>query len=276
MNKSDLIHEIFLFDKEIADYGIQKEVSITGDYFLKNGVLHRKISNNETISSLMLIGPYQEKELLAFYEVFFSLIDSDGFSFKEGATYAEKVLNFIKERYIYDKFELVRDRSNNNEEYNSVEKHFELSYNFEFLWQNESYKDSLKKEDKLDLLKNIACCILFFSLIVSSVGVIIGVNTLVDESLRTIREQNIYITGISCVICLLSYCSIALYFARKLENLKENNREWKYTIGTFKDIDKKEFFGDIDKFYKDDLFYKELKKQYNITNIKSSNKITGD
>lgn len=49
-----------------------------------------------------------------------------------------------------------------------------------------------------------------------------------------------------------------------------------YKIGAFKDIDKKECFYEIDKFYKDDLFYKELKKQYNITTTPTGNQITGD
>lgn len=42
------------------------------------------------------------------------------------------------------------------------------------------------------------------------------------------------------------------------------------------DIDKKECFYEIDKFYKDDLFYKELKKQYNITTTPTGNQIIGD
>ena len=49
-----------------------------------------------------------------------------------------------------------------------------------------------------------------------------------------------------------------------------------YKTGTFKDIDKKEYFEEIDKFYKDDLFYKELKKQYNINTTPTGNQIIGD
>lgn len=276
MNKSDLIHEIFLFDKEIADFGIQKAVTITSYYFLKNGVLHRTIGKNETISASMLTAPNQEKELLAFYEVFFSLIDSDVYSFKEGDTYAEKVLNFIKRKNSYDKFELVRDQSNDKEEYNSVEEHFQSSYDLEFLNQNKFYIDSLIKENKLNLLQNIVGHIFLFSFIVSSVGEIIGVNALVDERLQTIRELNIYITGISGIICLLSYFLVGSYLERKLKTLKENRDELRYTIGAFKGIDKKECFYEIDKFYKDDLFYKELKKQYNITTTPIGNQIIGE
>lgn len=69
MNKSDLIHEIFLFDKEIADYGIKKRVLLTNNYLLDKGMLYRKY-NSEEISASSLTDENKEKELLAFYEVF--------------------------------------------------------------------------------------------------------------------------------------------------------------------------------------------------------------
>ena len=74
MNKSDLIHEIFLFDKEIADYGIKKRVLLTNNYVLDKGMLYRKYGSEE-LAAVSMIDETKEKELLAFYEVFFSELD---------------------------------------------------------------------------------------------------------------------------------------------------------------------------------------------------------
>ena len=145
MNKSDLIHEIFLFDKEIADYGIKKRVLLTNNYVLDKGMLYRKYGSEE-LAAVSMIDETKEKELLAFYEVFFSELDSNN-SYKDGDTYAEKVLNFIKRTKAYDKFELIRDQqSNSNDEYNSIDSHFWKSYNNKFLGQNKIYNELEKKE----------------------------------------------------------------------------------------------------------------------------------
>ena len=70
MNKSELIHEIYEFDKELTDYGLKKEIKLHNNYYLCFGTLHRKIGNN-TIFVSDLTTYNKEKELLAFYETFF-------------------------------------------------------------------------------------------------------------------------------------------------------------------------------------------------------------
>jgi hypothetical protein len=105
MNKSELIHEIYLFDKALADYGISKEIKLHEGYYLNFGTLYREIGNNK-IGASNLVEVEKEKSLLAFYETFFHDLDTLDM-YRDGNSYFEKVLNYIKRKTAYDKFELV-------------------------------------------------------------------------------------------------------------------------------------------------------------------------
>ena len=271
MNKSDLIHEIFLFDKEIEDFGIKKRVLLTNNYVLDNGILYRKYGSEE-VSARSLTDNTREKELLAFYEVFFDELDSNN-SYKDGNTYAEKVINFIKRAKAYDKFELVRGQQSNEEEYNSIEVHFEKSYNNKFLGQNKLYKEILNTDNKLDFLENAFSIICFITIISSLAGI---VSCLITLSYKGIPHGLLYGTIISCSISVSSYLLVSKYLGKKMTKIEDRKEALKYKTGTFKDIDKKECFEEIYKFYKDDLFYKELQKQYNINTTPTGNQIIGD
>lgn len=263
MNKSDLIHEIFLFDKEIADYGIKKRVLLTNNYLLDKGMLYRKY-NSEEISASSLTDENKEKELLAFYEVFFSELDSNN-AYKDGNTYAEKVLNFIKRTKSYDKFELINDQKSGAEEYNSIDYHFKKDYNNKFLGQNKLYNKFKKKVDTLTSIDNS-----FGYLFILSAGLFIflGIPILIVY-LVTNDNLSSFIIGVSSLV-------ISLYLDKIISAHRKKIEKMEYKIGAFKGIDKKECFYEIDKFYKDDLFYKELKKQYNITTTPTGNQIIGE
>lgn len=273
MNKSDLIHEIFLFDKEIADYGIKKRVLLTNNYVLDKGMLYRKYSSEE-LAAVSMIDETKEKELLAFYEVFFSELDSNN-SYKDGNTYAEKVLNFIKRTKAYDKFELIRDQqSNSNDEYNSIDAHFWKSYNNKFLGQNKTYSELEKKKNFFDSIENAFGWLFLISLIIF---IFISIPLFFVSLITKDSPSSFIITAnISSFIIGIISLAISIYFNKITSTHREMLKQMEYNTGTFKDIDKKECFEDIDKFYKDDLFYKELKKQYNITNTHSGNQIIGD
>lgn len=47
MNKSELIHEIYLFDKALADYGISKEIKLHEGYYLSFGTLNRVLGTTK-------------------------------------------------------------------------------------------------------------------------------------------------------------------------------------------------------------------------------------
>lgn len=273
MNKSDLIHEIFLFDKEIADYGIKKRVILTNNYILDRGVLYRKYGSEE-VSARSLTDESKEKELLAFYEVFFSELDSNN-SYRGGNTYAEKVLNFIKRTKSYDKFELVRCQQKDSEEYNSIDSHFKNDYNNKFLEQNKLYKEILNTKNRFDSLEYFCAIIFFVTIITSIVGMAVCLFTFAYKG-PSYSYSFLYFTIISCSVCVSSYLLADQYFYKKIKDVRARAEEIEYQTGTFKDIDKKECFEEINKFYKDDFFYKELKKQYNITKTQSGNQITGD
>ena len=81
---------------------------------------------------------------------------------------------------------------------------------------------------------------------------------------------------ISSFIIGVSSLVISLYLDKIISAHRKKIEKMEYKIGTFKGIDKKECFYEIDKFYKDDLFYKELKKQYNITKTPTGNQIMGE
>lgn len=272
MNKNDLIHEIFLFDKEIADYGIKKRVLLTNNYVLDKGVLYRKYGSEE-VSARSLTDESKEKELLAFYEVFFDELDSNN-SYKDGGSYAEKVLNFIKRTKTYDKFELVRDQQNSNEEYNSIDCHFGKNYNNKFLGQNKVYE---KLEKKDSIFTSISNSFGYLFIISALVFICAGIPILIVSFITNDYPSSFVMTIIisSFIIGIISL-AISIYFDKITSTYREMLKQMEYKTGTFKDIDKKEYFEDIDKFYKDDLFYKELKKQYNITNTQSGNQIIGD
>ena len=272
MNKSDLIHEIFLFDKEIADYGIKKRVLLTNNYLLDKGMLYRKY-NSEEISASSLTDENKEKELLAFYEVFFSELDSNN-SYKDGDTYAEKVLNFIKRTKAYDKFELINDQKSEVEEYNSIDSHFKKDYNNKFLSQNKLYNKFKKKVDTLTSIDNS-----FVYLFILSAGVFIflGIPILIVYFVTNDNLSSFIMTSIiSSFIIGVSSLVISLYLDKIISANRKKIEKMEYKIGAFNGIDKKECFYEIDKFYKDDLFYKELKKQYNITTTPNGNQILGD
>ena len=68
MNKSELIHEIYLFDKALADYGISKEIKLHEGYYLSFGTLNRDIGNDKIrASNLVEVG----KEFIGFLWDFF-------------------------------------------------------------------------------------------------------------------------------------------------------------------------------------------------------------
>lgn len=273
MNKSDLIHEIFLFDKEIADYGIKKRVLLTNNYVLDKGMLYRKYGSEE-LAPVSMIDESKEKELLAFYEVFFSELDSNN-SYKDGNTYAEKVLNFFKRTKAYDKFELIKDQqSNSNDEYNSIDSHFWKSYNNKFLGQNKTYSELEKKKNIFNSIENTFGGLFFISLIIFifiSIPIFIVSVITKDSPSSFIMTANIS----SFIVGVIAF-GITTYVEKTVSIYRDKLDKMKYKTGTFKDIDKKEFFEDIENFYKDDLFYKELKKQYNITNTQSGNQIIGE
>ncbi len=52
--------------------------------------------------------------------------------------------------------------------------------------------------------------------------------------------------------------------------------DMEYEIGDFSKLNQRDYYKDIYQFYKDDLFFKELQKQYNITTTPNGNQITGD
>lgn len=81
---------------------------------------------------------------------------------------------------------------------------------------------------------------------------------------------------ISSFIIGVSSLVISLYLDKIISTHRKKIEKMEYKIGAFKGIDKKECFYEIDKFYKDDLFYKELKKQYNITKTPTGNQIIGE
>lgn len=49
-----------------------------------------------------------------------------------------------------------------------------------------------------------------------------------------------------------------------------------YEIGDFAKLNQRNYCKDIYQFYKDDLFFKELQKQYNITTTPTGNQIIGE
>lgn len=144
MNKSELVHEIYKFDKELTDYGLKKEIKLHNNYYLSFGTLHRKIGNN-TIFVSNLTTYNKEKELLAFYETFFHDLDTLD-EYRDGNSYFEKLLNYIKRKTAYDKFELVHSGFDSRGDYNSIEYHFKDNYNRKFLPESKAQKEALENK----------------------------------------------------------------------------------------------------------------------------------
>lgn len=265
MNKSELIHEIYLFDKALADYGISKEIKLHEGYYLNFGTLNRDIGNNKIgASSLVEVG--KEKSLLAFYETFFHDLDTLDM-YRDGNSYFEKVLNYIKRKTAYDKFELVHS-SFIIKDYNSVEFHFKDSYNKIFLPQNQEQKDALEMNNKSVKFYNI----------IGVTNSILAATLFITAVYFFINKINIFYNPIFILALLIGFILkiVNNYISATIEKYKAIADDMEYEIGDFAKLNKRNYYKDIYQFYKDDLFFKELQKQYNINTTPTGNQIIGD
>ena len=265
MNKSELIHEIYLFDKALADYGISKEIKLHEGYYLNFGTLNRDIGNNKIgASSLVEVG--KEKSLLAFYETFFHDLDTLDM-YRDGNSYFEKVLNYIKRKTAYDKFELVHS-SFIIKDYNSVEFHFKDSYNKIFLPQNQEQKDALEMNNRSVKFYNI----------IGIVNSILAATLFITAVYFFINKINIFYNPIFILALLIGFILkiVNTYIRATVEKYKAIADDMEYEIGDFAKLNKRNYYKDIYQFYKDDLFFKELQKQYNINTTPTGNQIIGD
>lgn len=265
MNKSELIHEIYLFDKALADYGISKEIKLHEGYYLSFGTLNRDIGNNKIgASSLVEVG--KEKSLLAFYETFFHDLDTLDM-YRDGNSYFEKVLNYIKRKTAYDKFELVHS-SFIIKDYNSVEFHFKDSYNKIFLPQNQEQKDAVEMKNKSFKAYNI----------IGVINSILAATLFITAIYFFINKINIFYNPIFILALLIGFVLkiVNTYISATIEKYKAIADDMEYEIGDFAKLNKRDYYKDIYQFYKDDLFFKELQKQYNITTTPNGNQILGD
>ena len=265
MNKSELIHEIYLFDKALADYGISKEIKLHEGYYLNFGTLNRDIGNNK-IGALSLVEVGKEKSLLAFYETFFHDLDTLDM-YRDGNSYFEKVLNYIKRKTAYDKFELVHS-SFIIKDYNSVEFHFKDSYNKIFLPQNQEQKDALEMNNKSVKFYNI----------IGVTNSILAATLFITAIYFFINKINIFYNPIFILALLIGFILkiVNTYIRVTVEKYKAIADDMEYEIGDFAKLNKRDYYKDIYQFYKDDLFFKELQKQYNITTTPTGNQILGD
>lgn len=265
MNKSELIHEIYLFDKALADYGISKEIKLHEGYYLSFGTLNRDIGNDKIrASNLVEVG--KEKSLLAFYETFFHDLDTLDM-YRDGNSYFEKVLNYIKRKTAYDKFELVHS-SFIIKDYNSVEFHFKDSYNKIFLPQNQEQKDALKMNNKSVKFYNI----------IGVTNSILAATLFITAVYFFINKINIFYNPIFILALLIGFILkiVNNYISATIEKYKAIADDMEYEIGDFAKLNKRNYYKDIYQFYKDDLFFKELQKQYNINTTPTGNQIIGD
>ena len=265
MNKSELIHEIYLFDKALADYGISKEIKLHEGYYLSFGTLNRDIGNDKIrASNLVEVG--KEKSLLAFYETFFHDLDTLDM-YRDGNSYFEKVLNYIKRKTAYDKFELVHS-SFIIKDYNSVEFHFKDSYNKIFLPQNQEQKDALEMNNKSVKFYNI----------IGLTNSILAATLFITAIYFFINKINIFYNPIFILALLIGFILkiVNNYISATIEKYRAIADDMKYEIGDFAKLNKRNYYKDIYQFYKDDLFFKELQKQYNITTTPIGNQIIGD
>ena len=265
MNKNELISEIYLFDKALADYGISKEIKLHEGYYLNFGTLNRDIGNNKIgASSLVEVG--KEKSLLAFYETFFHDLDTLDM-YRDGNSYFEKVLNYIKRKTAYDKFELVHS-SFIIKDYNSVEFHFKDSYNKIFLPQNQEQKDALEMNNKSVKFYNI----------IGVTNSILAATLFITAVYFFINKINIFYNPIFILALLIGFILkiVNTYIRATVEKYKAIADDMEYEIGDFAKLNKRNYYKDIYQFYKDDLFFKELQKQYNINTTPTGNQIIGD
>lgn len=265
MNKSELIHEIYLFDKALADYGISKEIKLHEGYYLSFGTLNRDIGNDKIrASNLVEVG--KEKSLLAFYETFFHDLDTLDM-YRDGNSYFEKVLNYIKRKTAYDKFELVQS-SFIIKDYNSVEFHFKDSYNKIFLPQNQEQKDALEMNNKSVKFYNI----------IGVTNSILAATLFITAVYFFINKINIFYNPIFILALLIGFILkiVNNYISATIEKYKAIADDMEYEIGDFAKLNKRNYYKDIYQFYKDDLFFKELQKQYNINTTPTGNQIIGD
>ena len=265
MNKSELIHEIYLFDKALADYGISKEIKLHEDYYLSFGTLHREIGNNK-ISASNLVEVGKEKSLLAFYETFFHDLDTLDM-YRDGDSYFEKVLNYIKRKTAYDKFELVQS-SFIIENYNSVEFHFKDSYNKIFLPQNQAQKEAVEMKNKSFKAYNI----------IGVINSILAATLFITAIYFFINKINIFYNPIFILALLIGFILkiVNNYISATIEKYKAIADDMEYEIGDFAKLNKRNYYKDIYQFYKEDLLFKELQKQYNINTTPTGNQIIGD
>ena len=265
MNKSELIHEIYLFDKALADYGISKEIKLHEGYYLNFGTLNRDIGNDK-IRASSLVEVEKEKSLLAFYETFFHDLDTLDM-YRDGNSYFEKLLNYIKRKTAYDKFELVHS-SFIIKDYNSVEFHFKDSYNKIFLPQNQEQKDALEMNNKSVKFYNI----------IGLTNSILAATLFITAVYFFINKINIFYNPIFILALLIGFILkiVNNYISATIEKYRAIADDMKYEIGDFAKLNKRNYYKDIYQFYKDDLFFKELQKQYNITTTPTGNQIIGD
>lgn len=265
MNKSELISEIFKFEKELSEFGIAREIKLHQNYYLNYGTLHRVV-NNISINVSELVEKHKEKELLAFYETFFHDLDTLDV-YRDGNSYFEKVLNHIKRKTAYDKFELVQS-SFIIENYNSVEFHFKDSYNKIFLPQNQEQKDALEMSNKSFKLHNI----------ISIVNSILAATLFITAIYSFINKINIFYNPIFILALLIGFILkiVNTYISATIDKYKAMADDMRYEIGDFAKLNQRNYYKDIYQFYKDDLFFKELQKQYNITTTPTGNQIIGE
>lgn len=208
----------------------------------------------------------KEKSLLAFYETFFHDLDTLDM-YRDGNSYFEKVLNYIKRKTAYDKFELVHS-SFIIKDYNSVEFHFKDSYNKIFLPQNQEQKDALEMNNKSVKFYNI----------IGVTNSILAATLFITAVYFFINKINIFYNPIFILALLIGFILkiVNNYISATIEKYKAIADDMEYEIGDFAKLNKRNYYKDIYQFYKDDLFFKELQKQYNINTTPTGNQIIGD
>jgi len=266
MNKSELISEIFKFEKELSEFGIAREIKLHQDYYLNYGTLHRVI-NNISVNVSELIEQHKEKELLAFYETFFHDLDTLD-SYRDGNSYFEKMLNYIKRKTAYDKFELVRSNYGAYTNYNSIEYHFQDSYNTIFLPKNKKQKEFLEIKNKLLKLYNT----------IGITNSVLAATLFITAIYFFINQINILYNPFFILALVLGSLlkTTNIYISASAERYRAKADDMKYEIGDFAKLNQRDYYKDIYQFYKDDLFFKELQKQYNINTTPTGNQIIGD
>lgn len=266
MNKNELIHEIYLFDKALADFGIAREIKLHHDYYLNYGTLHRVV-NNISISASELAEEHREKELLAFYETFFHDLDTLD-SYRDGNSYFEKMLNYIKRKTAYDKFELVRSNYGAYTNYNSIEYHFKDSYNKIFLPQNQTQKEALEMNNKLFKIYNT----------IGIINSVLAATLFITAIYFFINKINILYNPFFILALVIGSIlkTVNTYIRITVEKYKAIADDMRYEIGDFAKLNQRNYYKDIYQFYKDDLFFKELQKQYNINTTPTGNQIIGE